>query len=177
MSTPTLMDKINNALALINKVPGIRDISSGPHAIKSGLVLAKLRIEHLEAQLAATETMRDRVAMQLLGDVLVGKLVHNGLNSLSCIQYAYQLADDVMAFRVEAPAALAQDPVVAYADVEFQHDLEDGWYAVKFGDGDVRNFDTWGPARVAVEAAGLTARWVGSNDNYRPRDLVTGCKA
>lgn len=72
--------------------------------VHTTLMQAKGRIAHLEAQLAATETMRDRVAIQFLP----GLMEQYGLeNADKCVRRSFQWADAFFAGRVEEPAAPA----------------------------------------------------------------------
>ena len=72
--------------------------------IPSTLIKARARIEHLEGQLVATETMRDRIAVQLLPGILADRDLRYS-DELS-IEYAYELADKVLAVRAQGSAGV-----------------------------------------------------------------------
>lgn len=72
--------------------------------IPSTLIKARARIEHLEAQLAATETMRDRIAMQLLPSALACHTEQGDRSDSGSIRRAYELADEVLAVRMQGSA-------------------------------------------------------------------------
>lgn len=75
--------------------------------VHSTLMQAKGRIARLEAQLAATETMRDRAAMQ----ILPGLMEQYGLdNADKCVRRSFQWADAFLAGRNAEPAAPAEAP-------------------------------------------------------------------
>lgn len=105
MATSTINDKIDNALRLLASAPGVRNRGQLAYEIKSALVLSKMRIEHLEGQLAATETMRDRIAMQLLPGLQERAVINGSPNTLEQrIAQAYEQADKVLAFRAQGSA-------------------------------------------------------------------------
>lgn len=73
--------------------------------IPSTLIKARARIQHLEGQLAAAETMRDRLAMQLL-PAIQDKASRGTpvFDTDDCIRLAYHQADKVLRIRVEGSA-------------------------------------------------------------------------
>lgn len=77
--------------------------------ITTVLIQARGRIQHLEGQLAATETMRDRIAMQLLPSTLADRTLAGRDLEYSdelSIAYAYELADKVLAIRLQGSAGV-----------------------------------------------------------------------
>lgn len=76
--------------------------------VHSTLMQAKGRIEHLEAQLAATETMRDRAAMQILPMVANRSSLQDSFADMTAT--AYRHADTVMQVREGKEPAGAWHP-------------------------------------------------------------------
>lgn len=77
--------------------------------IPSTLIKARARIQHLEGQLAAAETMRDRFALQLLPGIMadfraITTSIGTKLTTEDAISLAYHHADKVLAYRVEGSA-------------------------------------------------------------------------
>lgn len=92
--------KIEEAIRLINSVP----VSPALNVIHRALVIARARMKHLEQRLGETETMRDRIAVQLLPGVLADRDLRYS-DELS-IEYAYELADKVLAVRAQGSAGV-----------------------------------------------------------------------
>lgn len=94
------------------------DMGKPKDPIPSALIKARARIQHLEGQLAATETMRDRIAMQLLP----GLMADYGLpNASTCVARAYQWADLVLAERAAEGSAGAPGETTSPENSETEH--------------------------------------------------------
>lgn len=74
----------------------------GTKIVHSALVAATGRIKHLETRLGETETMRDRIAMQLLPGTLSDRELR--FSDELAIEYAYELADKVLVVREQGSA-------------------------------------------------------------------------
>lgn len=90
--------RISEALRIIQGLPD----SPGQKTVHSALTCARARIAHLEQRLGETETMRDRIAMQLLPGIIGGAEADD--TSDWAINRAYELADRVLQLRVEGSA-------------------------------------------------------------------------
>lgn len=95
--------KIEDALRVINSAPA----SPSANLIERALLLARARMKHLEQRLGETETMRDRIAMQLLPGIQDrASQMHGGIDSDDCIRLAYHQADKVLAIRLQGSAGV-----------------------------------------------------------------------
>lgn len=101
-SIPALLldKKLAEARKALMSIPA----SKGQKMVYSALVNAEERIRHLEGQLAATETVRDRIAMQLLPSALACHTEQGDRSDSGSIRRAYELADEVLAVRMQGSA-------------------------------------------------------------------------
>lgn len=101
------MSTVTQLLDHLIKAAG--DMGKLKDPIPSTLIKARARIEHLEAQLAATETMRDRFALQLLPGIMadfraITASMGTKLTTEDAISLAYHNADKALAFREQGSA-------------------------------------------------------------------------
>lgn len=89
----TVLVKLDETISLL-KIWGKDSANNRLHQITQVMQVAKGRIEALEAQLAETETMRDRIAIQILPRMMMDYGIEN---KEKCVARAYQWADALMA--------------------------------------------------------------------------------
>lgn len=99
-SASLLYKRLDEAKRALSSIPA----SNGQKMVYSALVAAGERIERLEDRLASTETMRDRIAMQLLPSALACHTEQGDRSDTGSIRRAYELADEVMAIRLQGSA-------------------------------------------------------------------------
>lgn len=92
--------KIDDAVALLQNAPD----SSGARLVVSALRIAKGRMQHLERRLGETETLRDRIAMQVLLGILERGSRNRSFTYAGALERAFNIADLYLVARSQGSA-------------------------------------------------------------------------
>lgn len=94
--------KLDDAVALLQKAPD----SSGARLVISALRIAKGRMQHLERRLGETETLRDRIAMQVLPGILERGSRNRNFTYAGALERAFNIADLYLVVRSQGSAGV-----------------------------------------------------------------------